>query len=87
VRGGGEKKGTVCPAFAELISSQNGGRTRRIVDAVQRHVSSCPRCTFALGLFERLLREKLTAEEKALLNSMGPSKRAGEFRRFAKNLQ
>ena len=29
----------------------------------------------------------LTAEEKALLNSMGPSKRAKEFRRFAKNLR
>lgn len=84
---GGEKKVTVCPTFAELISLLSGGLTGRTVEAVKRHVRSCPRCAFALGLLKQLLREELTSEEKALLDSIGPSHRAKEFRRFAKNLR
>jgi hypothetical protein len=82
----GKNKDSVCPAFAELVRLLSLRRSGRTIETVQSHVKFCPRCAFALGLLRQLLRDEVTLEEKALLDSIGSSKQARQFRRFAKNL-
>jgi hypothetical protein len=81
---GAKNKDPVCPPFGKLVPLLDGGRSGRGIEAVREHAGICPRCGFVMRLLKQLLREELTSEEKALLDSVGRRKQAQKFRRFAK---
>jgi hypothetical protein len=81
-----DHKNRACPAFAELVPLLDAGRSDSENAAIQAHVSFCARCAFALELLKELMREEVTSEEKAMLDSIGQRKRAKKFRSLAKNL-
>jgi hypothetical protein len=83
---GAKNKDNVCPAFEELVPLLGVDLLGRQVEKVQRHVTLCPRCGFVLRMFEKLLREEVTLEEKAVLDSVAQRRPDKKLRRSAKNL-